>query len=93
MKGIVTKKCKKSLLEYADYIAQNSIKQSDLMLDSFNEIASKICKNPKMGRPYKNDMRKISLGKHKYHVIYKITKNRIEFLSIWSMRRNKEFKE
>jgi hypothetical protein len=44
-----------------------------------------------MGRPFKNKMRKIRMGKFRYYIYYKTTKDKVYFLGIWHTRRGTEF--
>jgi plasmid stabilization system protein ParE len=91
MKGRISWPCRKMVKKAADYIAQNSVKEANILIDTFNEIAAKICKNPEIGGPYKDGLRKIKLGKFQYNIFYEIMKNAIYFVVIWSMKRGKVF--
>jgi hypothetical protein len=92
MKGRISWPCRKMVKKAANYIAQDSVKEANILIDTFNEIAAKICKNPEFGRPYKDGLRKIKLGKFQYNVFYEITKNIVYFVGIYSMKRGEEFK-
>jgi plasmid stabilization system protein ParE len=93
MKGKITRRCRNKVRAAAKYISIDSLKQADILIDTFNEIATKICKNPEMGRSYENGMRKIKLGKFSYNIYFKVKKDIIEFVGIWHTSRGTDFCE
>jgi plasmid stabilization system protein ParE len=93
MKGRITRYCRRLVKEAAEYIAEDSPKQADILIDTFNERAASVCKMPGIGTPYENGMRKIRLGKFRYNIYYRVTKKEVVFLGIWSMRRGTGFEE
>jgi len=93
MKGRISKRCRRQVKALAKYIETNgdSPKQASILIDTFNEKAASICKMPTIGMPYKNETRKIPLGKFQYNIYYRITKDCVYFIGIWSMKRGKDF--
>jgi plasmid stabilization system protein ParE len=91
MKGRISKPCRKMVKNAAEYIAKESVEEANILIDTFNEIAANVCKYPEMGRPFKNKMRKIRMGKFRYYIYYKVTKDKVYFLGIWHTRRGTEF--
>ena len=93
MKGRISKQCRKQVKAVAKYIQTkgNSPEQASILIDTFNEKAVNICKMPTIGTPYKNEIRKIPLGKFPYNIYYRITKDSVYFIGIWSMKRGKDF--
>jgi len=93
MKGRISKRCRKQVRALAKYIETkgDSPKQASILIDTFNEKAASVCKMPTKGMPYKNGTRKIPLGKFPYNLYYRITKDFVYFIGIWSMRRGKDF--
>jgi len=93
MKGRISKQCRKQVKAVAKYIQTkgNSPEQASILIDTFNEKAASICKMPTIGTPYKNEIRKIPLGKFPYNIYYRITKDSVYFIGIWSMKRGKDF--
>jgi plasmid stabilization system protein ParE len=77
----------------ADYIAIDSVKEANIFIDTFNEIAAKICKYPEFGMPYKNGLRKIKLGKFRYNIYYREKESEVEIVGIWHTSRGTDFED
>jgi len=89
----VSKKCEIMLDEAFAYIVENSPKQAEIMLNQFEETLGKLKKQPSIGRPYKNGMRMIKLGKFRYNIYYRENEDNIDILGIWHTSRGTEFEE
>jgi len=91
VKGVISRRCRTQVKKAAEYIRKDSPMQADILIDTFNEKATAICKNPETGMPWEDGMRKLKLGKFKYNIFYKATKDKVYFLGIHSMRRGSKF--
>jgi len=58
----IFQECEEMVIEALDYIAVDSPKQAEIMLNQFEETLGKLKKQPSIGRPYKNGMRMIKLS-------------------------------
>ena len=87
-----TKKCKKMLDTALTYIAADSPQQARIMEEQFYEKVSIIERMPEIGTPYKNGIRKTSLGKfRRYNIYYREKENEIEILGVWHTSRGTVF--
>jgi len=93
MKGRISRQCRRQVKALAKYIETegNSPKQASILIDTFNEKAISVCKMPTIGMLYKNEIRRIQLGKFPYNIYYRIKKDKVYFIGIWSMKRGKDF--
>jgi plasmid stabilization system protein ParE len=89
----VAPKCDEMLNEAFEYIAKNSLKQAQIMISQYKAIISKLRRQPGLGRRYKDGMRRIGLGKFRYHIFYKEKETEIEIVGIWHTSRGTEFSE
>jgi plasmid stabilization system protein ParE len=89
----VSKKCEKMLDEAFAYIAQNSLRQAQIMIEQFEGIIDILKKQPGIGTKYKNGIRKIKLGKFRYNIFYRENENDIDILGIWHTSRGTDFME
>jgi len=85
--------CEEMVIEALDYIAVDSPKQAEIMISQFEETLGKLKKQPSIGRPYKNGMRMIKLGKFRYNIYYRENEDNIDILGIWHTSRGTEFEE
>jgi len=90
---ITSLECDEMLVETFAYIAENSLKQAQIMLNQFEEILNRLKKQPGIGTKYKNGMRKIKLGKFRYNVYYRENETNIEIVGIWHTSRGTDFEE
>jgi plasmid stabilization system protein ParE len=79
------------VVKAAEYIAKDSLKEANILIDTFNEKAASICKMPEIGITCQNGMRKIKLGKFRYNLFYRVRKSEIFFLGIHHTSRGTEF--
>jgi plasmid stabilization system protein ParE len=91
VKGVISRRCRAQVKKAAEYIRRDSPMQADILIDTFNEKAIAICKNPETGMPWEDGIRRLRLGKFKYSIFYKTTKDKVYFLGIHSMRRGSKF--
>jgi plasmid stabilization system protein ParE len=87
----VSKRCEIMLDEAFAHIVENSLKQAEIMISQFEETLNKLKKQPSIGRPYKDGMRMIKLGKFRYNIYYR--ENDIDILGIWHTSRGTAFEE
>jgi plasmid stabilization system protein ParE len=90
---VVTETCEKQLDEEVKYIEKNSPKQAEIMRSQFLNIVSKLRRQPKLGRSFKNGMRRIRLGKFRYNIYYIEFKEYTSIRGIWHTSRGTEFSE
>ena len=88
---VVDNKCSAQLIEAAEYIYDDSPRQAEILKEQFREAVKMIQRMPKIGATYKKGMRRIKLGKFRYYVYYKETKNAIEILGIHHTSRGTRF--
>jgi plasmid stabilization system protein ParE len=88
-----TAECDIMLEEAVEYIANNSTKQAEIMLEKFREIKNLLEAFPEIGTKYKNGMRKIQLGKFRYFIYYRVKEKETEIVGIWHTSRGEEFSE
>jgi plasmid stabilization system protein ParE len=91
--AITSLECEDMLAEAMKYIAENSPKQAQIMHDQFYKSLSIIERMPGIGTIYKNGMRKMLLGKFRYHIFYKEEKDCVNIKGIWHTSRGTEFSE
>jgi len=85
--------CEEMVKEALDYIAADSPKQAEIMRSQFFKTLRQLEKTPWIGRPYKNGMRMIKLGKFRYNIYYQENENNIDILGIWHTSRGTAFKD
>jgi plasmid stabilization system protein ParE len=90
---IVSLECKEMLNEALAYIAENSLRQAQIMLNQFEEILEILKRMPSIGTKYENGMRKIKLGKFRYNIYYREKESEVEIVGIWHTSRGTEFKD
>jgi len=91
--GEITERCDRQLEKAARYIAKTSPRQAGILYDTFEEKVERICQMPGIGTLYKNGMRRFKLGKFRYNIFYRETKDKIFFLGIHHTSRGTEFHE
>ena len=91
MKGRISIRCRMLVIKAAKYIEKDSLKEANILIDTFNEKVTSICKMPGIGVPCKNGMRKMRLGKFRYNLFYKVRKNEVFFIGIHHMSRGTDF--
>ena len=74
-----------------DYIYFDAPKQAEILLEQFTETRKMIERMPRIGATYKKGMRRIKLGKFRYYIYYKETKNAIEILGIHHTSKGTKF--
>ena len=91
--AVATEYCEGQLDEAIKYIEENSPKQAEIMRSQFFKTLRQLEKTPWIGRPYKNGMRMIKLGKFRYNIYYRENEDNIDILGIWHTSRGTEFEE
>jgi len=89
----ITLRCAENLREAINYIAENSPKQAEILQQSFFKILDLLEIMPEIGTRYKNELRKIKLGKFRYNIYYKVKDEYISIRGIWHTSRGTEFEE
>ena len=89
----VTETCEEQLDKAVKYIEKNSPKQAEIMRSQFLSIVSKLQRQPKLGRNFKNGMRRIGLGKFRYDIYYIEFEEYTSIRGIWHTSRGTEFSE
>jgi len=89
----ITPRCAETLREAINYIAENSPKQAEILQQSFFKILDLLEIMPEIGTRYKNELRKIKLGKFRYNIYYKVKDEYISIRGIWHTSRGTEFEE
>ena len=89
----ITPRCAETLREAINYIAENSQKQAEILQQSFFKILDLLEIMPEIGTRYKNELRKIKLGKFRYNIYYKVKDEYISIRGIWHTSRGTEFEE
>ena len=88
---VLTEECEEMLDEALVYISENSPMQARIMRTQFIETCEMIQRMPRIGVAYEKGMRRIKLGKFRYYVYYRETKNTIEILGIHHTSRGTKF--
>jgi len=89
----ITNECDTMLREATAYIAENSMKQAEILNTQFLRIIKILEIFPEIGTSYKKRMRRIKLGKFRYNIYYRIQKGCVKIVGIWHTSRGTEFKE
>jgi hypothetical protein len=89
----LTLRCANELRKAIKRIAENSLKQAEIMQESFFKILDILEIMPEIGTKYKKDLRKIKLGKFRYNIYYKIKNDYINIRGIWHTSRGTEFED
>jgi plasmid stabilization system protein ParE len=91
--AIISLECEEMLNEALAYIAQNSLKQAQIMCEQFYNTLNSIEGMPGIGTIYKDGIRKIKIGKFRYNMYYREEKDYISIRGIWHTSRGTEFTE
>jgi plasmid stabilization system protein ParE len=89
--AITSLECEDMLNEALAYIMENSPRQAQIMHDKFYEILERLERQPGIGIRCENGLRRIKLGKFRYHIYYEEMEEEVKIAGIWHTSRGTEF--
>ncbi|MDR0516617.1 MAG: type II toxin-antitoxin system RelE/ParE family toxin [Fibromonadaceae bacterium] len=91
--AIPSLECDDMLNEALEYLAKRSLKQAQIMHEQFRKILKTLERQPGIGKKYSLGLRRIKLGKFRYHVYYRETEDMVKIVGIWHTSQGTDFEE